>query len=91
MTEVFATITHDEIRLEATGHAGGDVCVAISILCYTLAAALEGDTSYQLKPGNTYLVCPDTAENRRAFEFVERGFRLLEEGYPDRIHVDISI
>lgn len=91
MTEISGCVTHDRLQFSATGHSGGDVCVAISILCYTMIAAIDGDTEFQLKPGDTRVECDDTPQNRKALEFVERGFRLLEEGYPDKVRVDICV
>lgn len=91
MTTVTAHITHDRIRFSATGHAGGDVCCAISMLCYTLVSALDDMAESRLRPGDTWIECDATHDNRKAFEIFERGFRLLEDGYPDRVKVDICV
>lgn len=87
------------------GHAepGADiVCSAVSILAYTLAEHLSvcGDSMFQEKPviqlesGNLKIECKPTKEALQnitnIFTFVEIGFALIANTYPDNVKLNES-
>jgi len=79
-------------RITATGHAGyarrGEdiVCSAVSILLYTLAAALGDEaTDLQMEEGNSRIEWKINKKNNRTQDVILEGFRLLAGTYPQYV------
>lgn len=86
----------ERFKLVCKGHAGFDepgkdiVCAAVTILCYTLAENLpwdrwrgdlcEGDISIEMD-------CAEQSDERKAFEVIKKGLKLLAEKYPENIQL----
>ena len=106
MIHVTYTISKDTVSLELTGHAcsakyGHDlVCASASILCYTLASALESKyeceelankPSITLSEGYARIECIPHPQERRdilgAYELTVQGFELLSLRYPQYVEL----
>lgn len=90
------------IRIEMTGHAGGErnedghdlVCAAASCLAYTLAdAAYEccAKPTVCMEPGLTVIKGTPKLDRRTEFntamEYIAKGFDLLQTSYPNCLEV----
>lgn len=81
--------------LKMTGHAGSApygedlVCAAASMLCYALAAQVQGCADIRLEKGRACISArpkpEDEAAVNAAFDTVTKGFELLCEKYPEYI------
>ena len=101
MTKVRIRRTNGTCILSAEGHAereetetGNIVCAAVSILVQTLIQFcrehLDSTTDYrdQVEDGYVFVkVETDEKEIESAFAFTETGLSLIEDRYPDRVHV----
>jgi len=75
-------------KVTVTGHAGYDekgrdiVCSAVSILLYTLVAALDDDVQdMRLEEGDSFVTWRVTKPANRAHDVISKGFRLLANTY----------
>ena len=87
-------ITFENGVFRAKGHAnyaeqGKDiVCASISMLAYTMAVSLDGNSA-RLLPGDTEIAYQDTIKNRMIIDAMQKGFSLLAESYPDYVKVRV--
>ena len=86
MTRICCDLRRPEMRFE--GHAGAGapgqdpVCAAVSILMYTLLAALPAEgTRRELADGRCRVQGGDPA----VYRVVAAGLRLLAEAYPENV------
>lgn len=88
-------ITFDNGVFTAKGHAnyaehGKDiVCASISMMAYTMAASLDGNSA-RLLPGDTEITYRDTPDNRAIIGAMQKGFMLLADSYPDHVKVRVN-
>ena len=108
MTRIDYAFSGRSLHLRVTGHAAYDtsgkdiVCAAVSILCYTLAAALEqADERGELEALSVSLM-PGDARIEAAFrpgyeaplsgraDTILTGFRLLADTYRDNVTLSVK-
>ena len=86
----------ERFKLVCKGHAGFDepgkdiVCAAVTALCYALVESLpadkwrggmyEGDIRIEVD-------CSQQSDERKAFEVIARGLKLIAESYPENIQL----
>ena len=106
MIKVTYTVSKNTVSLTLEGHAcsaayGHDlVCASASILCYTLASALESKYECEelankpmivLKEGYARIECSPLQKERRdtlgAYELTVRGFSILSGKYPEYVEL----
>ena len=86
----------EKFKLVCKGHAGLDeqgkdiVCAAVTALCYTLVESLPAD-KWQ---GGMYegdirieMDCSQQSDERKAFDVIARGMKVLAANYPDNIQL----